>query len=143
MRTESMPSGRTERAPEPALPGPWLRLAAFGAAAATALVIASAAAGFGRFHDLLSLIALAFLVAVAIASAIAYPYLRAPVAVALGAMLVQIALGGLIALSGTNTVLHVLHIAMAAVAFTATLVVAARVRWDRTPTQSSALTTSP
>ena len=68
-----------------------------GAAVATGLVISAAALGMGGFHDLLSLIALAFLVALAIAAVISYPYLRVPVGAAMAAMLVQIALGGVIA----------------------------------------------
>ena len=127
----------TESTSQKPLPGPWLRLAAIGAATATALVISAAALGMGGFHDLLSLIALAFLVGDRDRRVISYPYLRRPVAAALIAMLAQIALGGVIALGGSGPVLHVAHIALAAVAFTATLVVAVRVRWDRTPQPSS------
>jgi protoheme IX farnesyltransferase len=137
MRTESMAPEPTASAPPKALPGPWLRLAAIGAAIATGLVISAAALGMGGFHDLLSLIALAFLVALAIAAVISYPYLRKPVAAAMVAMLVQIALGGVIAVWGSGPILHVAHIALAAVAFTATLVLAVRVRWDRTPQAST------
>ncbi len=123
--------------PAPPAPGPWLRLCAVGAAVSTALVIATASLGYHGSHDLLSLIALSFLVAIAIASWISYPYLRRPVAVALAAMLVQIALGGVIALNGSDAALHVAHVVLAALAFAATLVVAARVRWDRTPVSGS------
>ncbi len=137
MRTVSMAHESLESTPERPLPGPWLRLSAIGAAVATAAVIAAAAVGSTRFHDLLSLIALAFLVALAIASAISYPDLRRPVGAAIGAMLVQIALGGVIALTGSGPVLRGLHIALAGVAFAATLIVAVRVRWDRTPQPST------
>jgi protoheme IX farnesyltransferase len=137
VQTPSMPREAVLSPEEPPLPGPWLRLAAIGAAVATGAVIAAATMGHKQFHDLLSLIALAFLAVIAIASVISYPALRRPVGVAVGAMLVQIALGGLIALSGRGPVLHVAHIAVAAVAFAATLAVAVRVRWDRTPQPST------
>ena len=136
MRTASMGRAPSESTSPRPLPGPWLRLSAIGAATSTALVIATAALGMGGSHDLLSLIALAFLTAVAIAAVISYPYLKAPVAVAVAAMLAQIALGGVIALTGSNAALHVAHIALAAVAFAATLTVAVRVRWDHTPQPS-------
>ena len=49
-------------------PGPWLRLAALLAAAATGAVIVAAAAGQGRAHDLIALVALAPLLALAAAA---------------------------------------------------------------------------
>ena len=55
----------------------------------------------------------------------------------MAAMLAQIALGGVIAVTESNTALHVAHIALAAVAFAATLTVAVRVRWDHAPQTSS------
>jgi heme o synthase len=109
-------------------PGPWLRLSALLAAAATALVIAAASLGLGRFHDLLSLVALAPLVAIAVAGWLAHPRLRRPVAVAIGLMLIQVALGGVIALTSPGRLLHGAHVATAALALAATLVVAARTR---------------
>jgi heme o synthase len=123
--------------PAPPAPGPWLRLCAIGASLATALVIAAASLGHRASHDLLSLIALGFLVALAVASWLAYPYLRKPVGVAIAAMLVQIALGGIIALTGSDSALHAAHIVLASIAFAATLVLAVRVRWDRTPVGGS------
>ncbi len=69
---------------EQPLPGPWLRLAAIGAAVATASGHRRRRDGDKQFHDLLSLIALAFLAVIAIASVISYPALRRPVGVADG-----------------------------------------------------------
>ena len=109
-------------------PGPWLRLSALLAASATAGVIAAGAAGYTRFHFLLSLVALAPLVALAAAAWLVHPHLRGPVATALGLLGAQIALGGVIALAGRSSALHVAHIAVAALAFAAALVVAVRVR---------------
>jgi heme o synthase len=113
---------------DPLQPGPWLRLSAMLAAFATAAVIAAGAAGYGRFHDLLSLVALAPLVALAVAAWLAHPRLRAPVALALSLLVTQVALGGVIALAGSGSALHAAHVAVAALAFAAALVVAVRVR---------------
>ena len=108
-------------------PGPWLRLSALLAAGATAAVIAAGAAGYNHAHALLSLVALAPLVAIAVSAWLAHPWLRRPVAVALGFLLAQVALGAVIALAGNSTGLRVAHAAMAALAFAAALVVAVRV----------------
>jgi protoheme IX farnesyltransferase len=111
-------------------PGPWLRLAALLAAAATGAGIVAAAAGQGRAHDLIALVALAPLLALAAAAWLLHSGLRRPVAVALGLLLAEVALGGVISLSGKSTALAAAHVALAALSFAATLVVAVRVRGD-------------
>ena len=111
-------------------PGPWLRLAALLAAGATGAVIVAAAAGQGRAHDLIALVALAPLLALAAAAWLLHSGLRRPVAVALGLLLAEVALGGVISLSGKSTALAAAHVALAALSFAATLVVAVRVRGD-------------
>ncbi len=127
---QTIPDTQHVEMEEPAriAPGPWLRLSALLAAGATAAVIAAGAAGYGRAHVLLSLAALAPLVAIAVSAWLAHPWLRRPVAFALGFLLAQVALGAVIALSGNSTGLRVAHAAMAALAFAASLVVAVRVR---------------
>ncbi|MGN6377456.1 MAG: heme o synthase [Gaiellales bacterium] len=121
----------TAEAPDRVAPGPWLRLSALVAAGATGAVIAAAAAGYGRFHDLLSLVALAPLVALAVAAWLAHPWLRRPVGIALGLLLAQVALGGVIAVAGNSTGLRVAHAALASLAFAGALVVAVRVHSGR------------
>ncbi len=109
-------------------PGPWLRLSALLAAGATGAVIAAGATGFGRLHDLLSLVALAPLVALAVAAWFAHRALRTPVAAALGLLAAQVAVGATVALAGSSTGLRVTHATVAALAFAAALVVAVRTR---------------
>ena len=118
-------------------PGPWLRLAALLAAAATGAVIVAAAAGQGRAHDLIALVALAPLLALAAAAWLLHSGLRRPVAVALALLLAEVALGGVISLSGKSTALAAAHVALAALSFAATLVVAVRVRGDGRPVPGS------
>jgi protoheme IX farnesyltransferase len=95
-------------------PGFWLRLTALGGAAATLLAHVSGSAELGTGHRVLAAIALPPLAAVAAAAWVAYRRLLAPAVAAL-------VLFGLAAAVTTPGV----HLALAALAFAASLVVAA------------------
>jgi heme o synthase len=97
--------------PWPAAPSAWLRLTALGASAATLLAVVSGAASLGAAHELMSALALPPLAAIAVAAWLGHRRLLAPA-------LVSIALFGAAALITTQG----LHLAAAAAAFAATLV---------------------
>jgi protoheme IX farnesyltransferase len=103
-------------------PGPWLRLTALGAALATGLVVASG--GLDLTHRALALAALPPLAALVVAAALAHRRLLVPAAAALGLFLVEIALGGVVWATDARWA-SLLHVAVAALAFAAALVVAA------------------
>jgi len=92
-------------------PGPWLRLTALGAAAATLVAVVSGTFGPGAAHSLLSALALPPLVAIVVAAWVAYRRLLAPSLVAL----VVFGLAALVTAPGV-------HASLAALAFAATLV---------------------
>jgi heme o synthase len=92
-------------------PGPWLRLTALGAAAATLVAVVSGTLGPGAAHSLLSALALPPLVAIVIAAWVAHRPLLVP-------SLVALTLFGLAALVTAPGV----HATLAALAFAATLV---------------------
>ena len=96
--------------------GTWLRLAALAGAAGTALVVASGALHLGVAHRVLVGLAVPPLVALVLAGRYAHPRLLRPAAAALGLMAAASALG---------LVAPGLHVAVAALAFAATLVTAA------------------
>jgi heme o synthase len=102
-------------------PSPWLRLVALGAAAATLLAVVSGSASLGTAHRVLAALALPPLAAVAAAAWVSHRRL-------LGPSLVALVLFGLAAAVVTPG----LHLALAAMAFAATLVVAA-LSWSGTP----------
>jgi protoheme IX farnesyltransferase len=115
-------------------PGPFLRLSALGAAAATAVVVASAALDLGRAHWGATLVALPLLVAVLVTALLAYPRLVAPAAVAVAAMLGAVATGGVVAWADSARWAVVLHVAVAGTALAATLVtLAVSLRGERVP----------
>jgi heme o synthase len=95
-------------------PGPWLRLTALGGSAATLLAVVSGSADLGAGHRLLAALALPPLAAVAAAAWVSYRQLRAPALAAL-------AFFGLAAAVTAPGV----HLALAALAFAATLVLLA------------------
>ncbi len=95
-------------------PGPWLRLTALAAAFATLLAVISGAASLGAAHRLLAALALPPLVALVVAAWIAHRRLLVP---AVGA-LVLFGVAALVTAPG-------LHLALAAVAFAASLVLTA------------------
>jgi heme o synthase len=95
-------------------PGPWLRLTALFAALATLLAVISGAASLGAAHRVLAALALPPLLALVVAALLAHRRLLLPALAAL-------VLFGIAALVTARGV----HLALAAVAFAATLVAAA------------------
>ncbi len=95
-------------------PGPWLRLAALFAAAATLLAVISGAASLGAAHRVLAALALPPLVALVAAAWLVHRQLLVP---ALGA-LVLFGIAALVTAAGA-------HLALSAVAFAATLIATA------------------
>jgi heme o synthase len=113
-------------------PGPWLRLTAVGASAATALVVASGALHLGGAHRALALVALAPMAAMALAARFAHPHLRRPWMAALGLLLAEIALGGAVALASPSPALRWLHVGVASLALAAAVAgTAATLRGER------------
>jgi heme o synthase len=109
-----------------AIPGPWLRLTALAAAAATLLAVVSGAAGLGAAHRVLAAVAVPPLLAVVTAAWLAHRRLLPVSAAALG-------------LFGIATVItvHPAHVAAAALAFAAASVsAAATFRGGRAPQAS-------
>jgi protoheme IX farnesyltransferase len=97
-------------------PGPWLRLTALAASAATLLAVVSGAASLGTAHRLLAALALPPLVALLVATWLSHRRLFVPVVVAC-------ALFGVAALVTARGA----HLALAGLAFAASLVVTALV----------------
>ena len=95
-------------------PGPWLRLTALFAALATLLAVISGAASLGAAHRVLAALALPPLLALVTAAVLAHRRLLLPALAAL----VLFGIAALVTARG-------LHLALAAVAFAATLVAAA------------------
>ena len=96
-------------------PGPWLRLTALGASAATLLAVVSGSLGLGTAHRVLAALAVPPLAALVAAGWVAYRRLLAP-------SLAALALFGAAALiTGSDA----LHVGFAAAAFAATLICAA------------------
>jgi len=109
------------------MPSPLLRLAAVGGALATGLVVASAVLELGTAHWGIAGIALPLLAANALVARLAYPKLLGRALAALGLLLLAVALGGLVALSGTAAWAVTLHVGVAAGALGGSLLVAAAV----------------
>jgi protoheme IX farnesyltransferase len=95
-------------------PSPWLRLTAFGGAAATLLAVVSGSVGLGAGHRVLAALALPPLAAVTAAAWVTYRRLLAPAVAAL----VLFGLAAAVTAPG-------LHLALATLAFSASVVVAA------------------
>ena len=106
-------------------PGALLRVSALGAAVATGLVVASAALRLHAVHWGLAAVALPLLVANVVVARWAYPGLFRRALAALVLVLIAIALGGLVALSGGDSWAIDFHVSAAAVAFAAALAVVA------------------
>jgi heme o synthase len=100
-------------------PGPWLRLTAVGAAVATALVVITGARHMTSAHRALALAALAPMVAMVLASWFAHPRLLRWWVAALALLLVEIALGLVVALTSPSTTLHWAHVGVACLALAA------------------------
>jgi hypothetical protein len=103
-------------------PGPWLRLTALGAAAATGLVVASGSLGLGLTHRGLALVALPPLVTLVVAAQVSHRRLLLPASGALA----------LFALAMATWWSSVTHVAVAALAFAAALVTTAATARGRT-----------
>ena len=95
-------------------PGPWLRLTALGGAAGTLLAVVSGSAHLGAGHRVLAALALPPLAAVVAAAWVSYRHLLPPALAAL----VLFGLAAAVTAPG-------LHLALAALAFAASVVVAA------------------
>jgi protoheme IX farnesyltransferase len=105
--------------------GPWLRLDALAGALGAGLVVISGALRLGWAHDALVAVALPPLVALVVAAVLAHRRLLPLCAAALGLVVVDSALGGVVALAGHPAWARGLHLAVAALAFAATLLAAA------------------
>jgi protoheme IX farnesyltransferase len=121
-----------------ATPGVLFRLSTLAGALAVGLALASAVLELGRSHWGIALVALPLLVGNLLLARIAYPALVPRSAGALVALLVAIALGGVVAWSGDATWAVVLHVGAAAVALGfASVVLAGAVRGEATPLASA------
>jgi protoheme IX farnesyltransferase len=107
---------------EQAATGPLLRLSATVGAVATGLVVTSAVLELGTAHWGIVGIALPFLVANVVIARLAYPALVGRMVTALLLLLVAVALGGVVAWSGSARWAVAVHVAAAAVALGAALV---------------------
>jgi heme o synthase len=129
--TSSLPRGGVA-------PGVLFRLSTLAGAIAVGLALASAVLELGRSHWGFALVALPLLVANLLLARLAYPALVPRSAAALVALLVAIALGGVVAWSGSATWAVVLHVGTAAVALGfAAVVLAGAVRGEATPLASA------
>jgi protoheme IX farnesyltransferase len=107
-------------------PGPWLRLTALAAAAATAVVVATGEWA-GLSHNGSALVALALLVGIALSTWLNHRYRPALALAALAALLlfvIQIALGALVALTDGAAWTKGLHIGLGAISLAACAVAA-------------------
>ena len=107
---------------EPAATGRLLRASAGLGALATGLVVASAVLELGAAHWGIAGVALPFLVADVVIARFAYPALLGRMVAALVLLLVAVALGGVVAWSGSARWAVALHVVAAAVALGAALV---------------------
>jgi protoheme IX farnesyltransferase len=108
-------------------PGPWLRLTALAAVAATALVVVTGQWG-GLSHDATALVALALLLGVALSVWLGHrdrPMLRLAAAASLAVYALQVGLGALVAWADAGSSARGVHIALGAVSFAVTAVAAA------------------
>ena len=118
-------------------PGVLFRLSAAAGAVAVGLVVVSAGLGLGTTHWAIALVALPVLVANVVLARLAYPALLPGASAALVALLVAIALGGVVAWSGNATWAVALHVGGAAVALGLALVVVLHsLRGDAAPLAS-------
>jgi heme o synthase len=126
------------RSESAAVPGLLLRVSALGGAVATGLVVVSAVLELGTTHWGIAGIALPFLVANALVARYAYPRLFPRSVLVLALFLLAIALGGVVAWSGSAAWAFVLHVGTAAVALGASLSVVAAVLRGAPPRLASA-----
>ncbi|HEU5206036.1 MAG TPA: heme o synthase [Gaiellaceae bacterium] len=118
--------------------GVLFRVTAVASAVVVALVVVSAVLELGTTHWAIALVALPLLVANLLLARLAYPALLPGAIAALVALLVAIALGGVVAWSGEATWAVAVHVGGAAVALGCALVGAARgFRGEATPLASA------
>jgi heme o synthase len=131
-------SERSSREPSSERPGPLVRLCALGGALATGVVVATAVLELGTAHWGIAGIALPLLIATSVLALLAYPQLARQAFAALGLLLLTIALGGVVAWSGSAAWAVALHVGGAGVAFAASLLVVVDVlRRESTPLASA------
>src|SRR5262249_21274745 len=119
-------------------PGALFRVSTAASCVAVALVVLSAGLELGATHWGVALVALPFLVGNVVLARLAYPFLLRRAAVALGAFVLAIALGGVVAWSGDAAWAVALHVGGAAVALGLTLVLGAGAfRGERVPLASA------
>jgi heme o synthase len=111
--------------PSERVPGTLLRLSAVGAALASGCVVASAVLELGSAHWGLAGIALPLLAANAVIARWAYPKLAGRMFAPVALLLVAIALGGVVAWSGSRPWAVALHVGAGGLAFGAALLAAA------------------
>ena len=104
-----------------AAPGLLLRLLTVGGALATAAVVTSAVLELGTTHWGVAVIALPLLIGAAVVAWLAYPRLFWRAALAVGLLVLAIALGGVVAWSHRATWSDVVHVGAAAAALGASL----------------------
>jgi heme o synthase len=109
----------------PEVPGPLLRLSALAGAVGTGVVVASAVLELGAAHWGLAGLVLPALVVNVLAARYAYPPLLARAVATLALFSLAIALGGVVAWSGSASWAVALHVGGAATAFGASLLTAA------------------
>ena len=107
-------------------PGVLFRVSAVAGAVGVGLVVVSAVLELGTTHWAIALVALPMLVANVVLARLAYPALLPGASAALVALLVAIALGGVVAWSGDATWAVALHVGGGAVALGLALVVVLR-----------------
>jgi heme o synthase len=120
----------SERSSEGPVPGLLLRVSAVGGAVATGVVVASAVLELGAAHWGVAGVALPLLAADAVVARLAYPRLLGRAVAAVALLLVAIALGGVVAWSGSASWAIALHVGAAAAALGASVLVAAAVFRD-------------
>jgi protoheme IX farnesyltransferase len=113
------------------------RLAALGGAAATGVVVASAVLELGAAHWGVAGVALPLLAADTIVARLAYPRLVGRAVAALALLLLAVALGGVVAWSGSASWAVALHVGAAAAALGASLLVVAVVFRGASPALAS------
>jgi protoheme IX farnesyltransferase len=109
-------SAASELPPEPGRTGPLLRLTALVGTVATALVVASAVLDLGAAHWGLAAVAMPLLAADAVVARLSYPVLTRRTLAAFVLLLGAIALGGIVAWSGSASWAIAAHVGAAAVA---------------------------
>ncbi len=113
--------------PEAPRPSPWLQAICLTGAVLTGLIVLSGLFDLGFLHRTLTPMAVAPLVAGTIAARMSHPRLLVPAAAALGLVLLDAVVGGVIYLGGDVPGAQAAHLVLAAGAFGASALLAGRV----------------